>query len=179
MRIADVDFVLVPEWLADAPRKPTDHKRGHDDDHWISRWQRNFATAEWLDTQNGAPADALVAQTAAAERPTIIVTHGRGVDVLLGASETLTAPSIVGAFVVAPAPKEVSPPLPLRFASVIVAAEDHPELPTSEAQQLAKHLGGHFVSAGEAGRIDSASGQGPWPEGLMRLGWFLKQLRVH
>jgi hypothetical protein len=25
--------------------------------------------------------------------------------------------------------------------------------------------------------MDHTSGHGPWPEGLMRLGWFLKQIR--
>ena len=178
MRIADVDFVLVPDWLtnADAP--------GPDQDHWMSRWQRNFATAEWLQPDDEPMAQALAAQLHQVTRPAVIITHGSGVDTLLEARDELTAEIVIGAFVVAPAPTTLSlddttAAAPLAFSSVIVASDDHPELSAQHAQKLADHLGSHFVSAGPAGRIDSASGQGPWPEGLMRLGWFLKQLRKH
>jgi len=184
MRIADVDFVMVPEWLADTTRSKSEQVRAHDDDHWICRWQRNFATAAWLDGSHKAPADALVAQTAERGRPVLIVTHGHGVDVLLAAREALATHSIAGALMVAPKVKATSlpqleKPAALSFPSLVVASDDHPEFTSDEARRLADHLGSHFVSAGPAGRIDSGSGQGPWPEGLMRLGWFLKQLRMH
>ena len=36
--------------------------------------------------------------------------------------------------------------------------------------------GGHIVDAGAIGRLDSTSGHGPWPEGLMRFGAFMARL---
>jgi serine hydrolase len=179
MRIADVDFILIPEWLArPAACDP-------DDNHWISRWHRNFATANWLDDSAETPVRGLLSQAGSKSRPTVIVTHGHGVDVVLEAGTALGACPIVGAFVVAPSP---SPALfssdgaglqAMDFSSVIISPDDHPDFLPVDAQRLANQLGGHFVAAGPTQRIDSASGQGPWPEGLMRLGWFLKQINMH
>jgi predicted alpha/beta hydrolase family esterase len=33
-----------------------------------------------------------------------------------------------------------------------------------------------IVDAGDAGHVNTESGHGPWPEGLMRFAGFLKQL---
>ena len=46
-----------------------------------------------------------------------------------------------------------------------------------EGRRLVEIMGGHYVAAGMSGAMDHTSGHGPWPEGLMRLGWFLKQIR--
>lgn len=179
MRIADVDFILVPEWLA-APDTPPANE-----DHWISRWERNFATASWLDVSAKSPGEALVHQAAKSKRPVVVITHGRGIDVLLDVREALGGLPVIGAFLVAPATSHKLPFLdgkltdPVAFQSLIVASDDHPECPQEEARRLAEALGGHFVAAGSTQRLDAESGQGPWPEGLMRLGWFLKQLRQH
>lgn len=179
MRISDLDFILVPEWLAGPGGG------GPDDQHWISRWQRNIQTAQWLQTGNLDAAGALLAQCQAAERPVVVVTHGRAVEVLVDAAEAIREAPVIGAFIVAPAPGQApsATALPgavqLAFPSVVVAPDDHPELTAEAAQDLSRRLGSHYVAAGAAGRLDSASGQGPWPEGLMRLGWFLKQLSAH
>ncbi|MFY0614816.1 MAG: alpha/beta hydrolase [Hyphomicrobiaceae bacterium] len=179
MRIADLDFILVPEWLArDGGRQP-------DSDHWISRWQRNIKSASWLKTHNVSAREALLDQCVANRRPTIIITHGHGVDVLLDIGPDLADTPAAGAFIVAPAPRSgdldaaAAGALPLPVPSVIVAPDDHPDISTDVAQSLSDALGGHFVAAGLAGRLDSSTGQGPWPEGLMRLGWFLKRLSAH
>ena len=179
MRITDLDFILVPEWLAhpgtDAP----------DSDHWISRWQRNIRSANWLDAQEATPSQALLTQCANNARPTIVVTHGIGVNVLLDSRDRLGQTPVAGAFIVAPVPARSSletavedAPL-FDFPSVVIASDDHPELSEDAARQLSSRLGSHFVAAGPSGRLDAASGQGPWPEGLMRLGWFLKRLSAH
>lgn len=179
MRIADIDFILIPEWLAGPNRSEPD------DDHWMSRWQRNISTASWLNAQDlNAPA-ALLAQCHAGSRPIVIVTHGQAVEVLLSAAAEMKKDPVIGAFIVAPAPRtaalDSSPVETMRlpFPSVIVAPDVHPEFSSVAAQDLARKLGGHYVAAGSAGRLDAASGQGPWPEGLMRLGWFLKRLSAH
>ena len=106
----------------------------------------------------------------------MIVTHGAGVDILLSAGERLGARPVVGALIVAPHPCSPANPMKLGFPVVVIAPANHPEVSPIEALELTEALGGHFVDAGETERLDSSSGHGPWPEGLMRLGWFLKRL---
>jgi predicted alpha/beta hydrolase family esterase len=176
MRVADVDLILIPGWLAGGAQLP-------DADHWISRWERNLATARWLESAEGAPVDALFSQTTDNRRPIIIVTHGSGVEVLLGAGEALGARPVIGAFVVAPvvrqrAVKHIAPSaMPLAFPCVGIVPENNPGFSITEGRRLIEDMGGHFVAAGHTGAMDHTSGHGPWPEGLMRLGWFLKQIR--
>ena len=189
MRIAETDFILIPEWLTQSSSqqtgKPQHGTSSPDEDHWISRWQRSIASASWLETSQGSPADALVTQCAALNRPVVIVTHGHGIQVLLAATSDLAKTPIAGAFIVAPSGQEerlanaASASQPLPYPSVIVAPDDHPVLPSEAAERLAQNLGGHYVAAGAAGRLDAQSGHGPWPDGLMRLGWFLKRLGAH
>ena len=175
MRIADLDFILIPEWLAGQ------HPAEPDPDHWMSRWQRNIATANWLDAQALPPAAGLLAQIAQSTRPVVVVTHGHAVDVLLSVTTEIADQPVIGAFIVAPAPRQAAYDAgpELSFSSLIVAPDDHPDFAADAAQQLSQRLGSHFVAAGRAGRLDTASGQGPWPEGLMRLGGFLKRLSSH
>lgn len=189
MRIADTDFILVPDWVV----RPISVQP--EDDHWISRWHRNLATARWIGREErpddegcavfadaGAAAAALIRQIEGRTRPVIVVTHGRGVDVLLAAVSTAEFEwNAAGAFVVAPTVPQLdySGPVSLGEGAVVIASDDHPEVPQSVARDIAAKLGGSFVSAGSSGRIDAQSGQGPWPEGLMQLGAFLKRLTRH
>ena len=180
MRITDLDFILIPEWLAG----PTAAQP--DDDHWISRWERNLSTARWLDGSSGEAGVRLINQIDnGTSRPVMIVTHGGGVDALLAAREGLGGRAVAGAFIVAPTPDlartDMTDPKRLRLPcpSVLIASDDHPQFGPSDAEALAGALGSFFVPAGPAGRLDSSSGQGPWPEGLLRLGWFLKRLTKH
>lgn len=184
MRIADTDFILIPGWLADEAA-PQPRHASTDDDHWISRWQRSIASAQWLKRDPQPASDSLVAQTAALVRPTVIVTHGHGIDVLLEACDKLEEGAITGAFIVAPTAagnaiqSSDADALTLRFPSVLIAPDNNPALTVSAAQNLASSLGSHYVSAGTVGQLDAGSGHGPWPEGLMQLGWFLKRLGAH
>lgn len=179
MRIADLDFILIPEWLAGQ------HPAEPDPDHWMSRWQRNIATARWLENTDRDPPANLLAQCAQSARPVVIVTHGQAVDVLLSVTVEIADRPVIGAFIVAPAPRLVTiDSVPgdltaLTFPSILIAPDDHPDFTPKAAQKLSERLGSHYVAAGPAGRLDTASGQGPWPEGLMRLGRFLKRLSAH
>ena len=57
-----------------------------------------------------------------------------------------------------------------------MASRNDPQCPYNDAGELALAWGSTLVDAGDTGHIDTASGHGPWPEGAMRFGWFLKQL---
>ena len=65
---------------------------------------------------------------------------------------------------------------PLPFPSLLVASRSDPYCGYDEAGDMALNWGSTLVDAGDVGHLDAASGHGPWPEGAMRFGWFLKQL---
>ena len=58
----------------------------------------------------------------------------------------------------------------------MVASRTDPWSSHRQSLALASDWGADFIDAGEAGRIDADSGHGPWPDGLLKLGGFLKRL---
>ncbi|MFD0938749.1 RBBP9/YdeN family alpha/beta hydrolase, partial [Methylobacterium trifolii] len=78
-------------------------------------------------------------------------------------------PESVRAF--APIPRD-----PLPFPSLVVASRTDPYCAYERAEDFAYAWGAALVDAGESGHINVASGHGPWPEGLMRLAGFMKNL---
>ena len=71
----------------------------------------------------------------------------------------------------APIPRD-----PLPFPSVLVASRTDPHCDYDKAEDIAYAWGSAIVDAGDAGHLNTDSGHGPWPEGLMRFAGFLKQL---
>ncbi len=54
-----------------------------------------------------------------------------------------------------------------------------PPIPTGhrdEAKELAEAWGAELVDAGDSGHLNSESGHGPWPDGLLRFAGFLMGL---
>ena len=180
MKTSDVDLLLCVEGRA----------VGHD--HWTSRWARNLRTGRLVDitAASGAagnghatPLQAALADTA---RPVVLVGYHLGVASIVTAAEQLAAEQVKGAFFVAPADLSLScceshdagtlSNAPLPFPSLLVASRSDPRCSFEKASDMALAWGSHLVDAGDVGQIDPSSGHGPWPEGLMRLGWFLKRL---
>lgn len=177
MRTADLDILIVPAWARLDP------------DHWQARWARNLKTARLVPVgAAGAEATtaAIVAAVRTATRPVALVGHGDGVASIIAAASDLDAARIAGAFLVAPrsvrAMREdgtdaaLLPLAPLAFASMLLASSTNPDCTMDEARELALAWGSRLSEAGDAGRIDVASGHGPWPDGLLRFGVFLKGL---
>jgi len=61
------------------------------------------------------------------------------------------------------------PLLRLPFPSIVVASSNDPFVTIARAQTFASAWGGEFVTMGEVGHINTASGLGAWPEGLALL----------
>lgn len=182
MRVSDVDLLICVEG------------RPLTDDHWVRRWARNLNTGVLVDIgppggeegrlrTKGKVADAV----AQATRPVLLVGYHSGVAAIAmhGAEG---GESIKGAFLVAPPninlaedseavqPETAITNAPLPFPSLVIASRTDPRCSYDKASELALAWGSHLVDAGDAGQLDVSSGHGPWPEGLMRLGWFLKRL---
>ena len=65
---------------------------------------------------------------------------------------------------------------PFTFPSLLVASRNDPYAPFDESEEISYAWGSRLLDAGEAGHLNTDSGHGPWPEGLMSLAGFLKQL---
>ncbi|MDX2289483.1 MAG: alpha/beta hydrolase [Hyphomicrobiaceae bacterium] len=190
MRVADSEILIVPGWSGSGP------------DHWQARWARSLSTArivvqdDWFIPERSAWTARLVEAVERAARPVVFVAHSLGVATVVHAAATLSPDRVAGAFLVAPADVDNAAlwpvtaghtfgassafaPLPttrLPFPAVLVASADDPYCSFVRAGALATHWGASLVSAGPLGHINVASGQGPWPEGLMHLGVFMKGL---
>lgn len=183
MKTADIDILIVPGWTNSGP------------DHWQSRWQRKLPTArrveqvDWETPMLGDWVGRIIEAVAKATRPAVIVAHSCGVSAAVHAAGKLPPGMVEGAFLVAAPDLEANDiwpaagggfaPVPsqaLPFPSVLVASSSDPYCTLPRAREFALAWGSTLIEAGDAGHINTLSGHGPWPEGLMRFGWFLKQL---
>jgi predicted alpha/beta hydrolase family esterase len=64
----------------------------------------------------------------------------------------------------------------LPFPALLISSSDDPYCTAARAKAMAEAWGASFVDAGALGHINTASGHGPWPDGLLRFGSFLRGL---
>jgi hypothetical protein len=183
MRTSDCDILIVPGYTNSGP------------DHWQTRWERQLSTARrveqasWDEPDPDSWAARIVEEVERATRPVVLVAHSLGVVAVALAAPRLDGDRVRGAFLVglpdlddpefpiaiekpfAPIPRD-----PLPFPSVLVASRNDPYCAYDKAEDVAYAWGSAIVDAGESGHINTASGHGPWPEGLMRFAGFLKRL---
>ncbi|MGE0627739.1 MAG: RBBP9/YdeN family alpha/beta hydrolase [Hyphomicrobiaceae bacterium] len=191
MRTADVDILIVPGWA------------GSDDDHWQSRWERNLKTArrvaqgDWLEPDRPSWVERIVEEVGRSERPAMLVAHGLGVAAVLHAAQELDPARVAGTFLVGPMdldaiadwPDEQGrnwrrvagsflpmPMAPLPFPARMIASSEDPYCSSERAEALGAAWGAQVSILAKAGHIDTASGHGPWPEGLLTFGQFLQTL---
>jgi uncharacterized protein len=186
MRISDADILFIPGLGNSGP------------EHWQTRWEQKLSTGRRVEQKDWERPRLIdwtsriaeeVARSGGADRPVVLIAHSLGNLALLHAAPRLALGKIAGAYLITPpsdasieALPEVDPafvPVPMErlpFPSVLVASSSDPYGSLADAQAKAQAWGSVFVDAGEAGHINTASGHGPWPEGLMRLATFLKTL---
>lgn len=182
-RVADVDILMVPGL------------NGSGAEHWQSRWEQRLSTAARVQQTNWNKAElepwveALVGAVDRARQPVVLIGHSLGVPTIIHAASRIPAGDVIGAFLVAPAGDTAIEledaidnsfaPVPrekLPFPTVLVASHDDPYCPFLTAEEYAQAWGAEFVDAGHSGHLNTASGHGPWPEGLMRFAGFLAKL---
>ncbi len=183
MKTSDVDILLCIDGRALTA------------EHWVDRWSRNLKTGRLVDvgrqvaqSVDGDEAARVVRAVGRCGLPVVLVGYHAGVAAVVRAaqSEPRELGRVRGAILVSPpdlrmsaADDETSGVIstaPLPFPSLMIASRSDPRCSFEQASEMALAWGSHLVDAGEAGQIDPSSGHGPWPEGLMRLGWFLKRL---
>ena len=183
MKIAEADILLVP-----------DLGRVSEED-WVSRWAAKMANAELVMPITPEEPDLaewlghLKLAVAGATRPVILVGHGLGCLLIAHAAAGL-GDSVKAAFFVCPAdidaleglPGGVSdgfrpvPRTPLIWPSQAIISRSDPWSGYDLSSALATGWGSKVIDAGDANRINAASGQGPWPEGLTAFALFMKSL---
>ena len=184
MRLAEIDILIVPGWTNAGP------------DHWQSRWLRNMKSARRVEQADwDTPicddwVDRLVEEAGRGRRPTVIVAHSCGVIATIKAGQRLLGSSVVGALLVAP--PDLKPehdiwpatnggftPLPTEafpFPSKLIGSSTDPYCSVERAQELGRAWGSDVSIIADAGHLNTASGHGPWPEGLLTFGLFLKTI---
>jgi predicted alpha/beta hydrolase family esterase len=182
MKVRDADILFLP----DTPSVPLDH--------WQHRWQQKLSTGRSVVPHaHHAPERASWVETVAeavnaAERPVVLIGHGRGIFAAIAALPHITQ-RIAGGFFAAPYdldaetapvssphgwPAHIRSRLP--FPAMLVGSRNDPACTYEAAEKLAAGWGALMLDAGEAGHIDSESGYGPWPEGSMAFAKFLQKL---
>jgi len=191
MRTSEVEILIVPGWSGSGP------------DHWQSRWERSLKTARrieqqhWREPEREAWVGRIVTAVAEAKLPPVLVAHSLGVAAVVHAAAKMPRGLVAGALLVAPADVDNAaqwpltdgetlpaaeagfaplPMEPLPFPALLVASSNDPYCSADRAAELAGAWGATFVDAGEQGHINTASGHGPWPDGLLRFGSFLQGL---
>lgn len=191
MRTSDVEILLVPGWSSSGP------------DHWQTRWERNLKTArrveqeDWFNPDKDKWVGRILEAVAETSGPVVLVGHSLGVAAIIHAAQKLSKGAVAGAFLVAPADVDNAAewpvtqgqtfetsgsgfaPLPMErlpFPSALVGSASDPYCSLERARELAEAWGSTFLDAGDVGHINVASGHGPWPDGLLRFGLFLRQL---
>jgi predicted alpha/beta hydrolase family esterase len=156
-------------------------------DHWQRHWQRErgFRVVEQRDWQTPARADWVARveeEVGASDGPIVLSGHSLGCTTLAWWSAmTRHATRVRGALLVAPSDVEAPTypsgttgfqPMPrarLRFASRVVYSSDDPYVTPTRARAFAADWGSELTLLDKAGHINTASGFGPWPDGLALL----------
>ncbi len=183
MKIAECDVVIVPGLGNSGP------------DHWQSRWQAKFPNARRVllrDWDGGTRLERVKSVIDAVDvciKPVVLVAHSLGIWAVAHAASQLDTAKVRGAFLVGPPDIEdrdfpyaldasyfpVSRQ-PLPFPTLVAASRTDPYGSLDFARALARDWNAQFVDVGESGHINTASGHGPWPEGLMRFAGFMKTI---
>jgi predicted alpha/beta hydrolase family esterase len=187
MRSSEAEILVIPGLGGSGP------------DHWQSRWEakipavRRVVQADWEKPDLTAWRDRIVEEVERAARPVILVAHSLGVLAAVHAAPLLvkgeSSGKVKGGFLVSPPsvkglaeldaldPAFLSlPGKPLPFPALVIASRDDPFSTFADSEDLARALGAELLDAGFSGHINSESGHGPWPEGVMRFAGFLKTL---
>lgn len=182
MKASEAEILMVPGYTNSGPG------------HWQTRWQDKLSTArrveqaEWSKPVREDWTREIADAVNAAAQPVVLVAHSLGVAAAVQAVSRFEKP-VAGAFFVAPPdvanasirPRHLMtfgpyPREPLPFPSVVVASRNDPFCGIDVAEDIAGAWGSLFVDAGEAGHLNTESGHGPWPEGLLVFARFLSRL---
>ena len=158
--------------------------------HWQTLWERKFGAARVRQDNPDRPtppawSDRLQEVIEATPGELLLVGHSTGVlTIVHWAARTGGHERVKGALLVGPTDAEDAdvladfpalaamapvPMAPLPFPALVIASESDPFVNPLRAQAFAGAWEAEFVSAGDQGHINVASGHGDWPDGEVLL----------
>ena len=183
MKISEAEILILPGL------------GGGNEDYWYSRWETKLKSAkrvkqaDWNVPDFEAWTQQVTIAVEQAEKPVVLVAHSLGVMLAVHASPRFPHQKVAGGYFVAPPDMSTlvedypetakfapAPTSPLSYPSVLVASTNDPYCAFEVAEDLSYAWGSKFENAGESGHINSQSGQGPWPEGLLSFANFMSTL---
>jgi uncharacterized protein len=187
MKSSETDILIIPGYEGAGPI------------HWQRRMVGKLSTArivdqpDWLHASLSLAVAHVVQSVSEAQRPVVFVAHSLGNLLVAQSVPALASAGLVervkGAYLVAaPAARGLAelvavdpafaniPRDPLPFPSVLVASSNDPFATLEEAADISAAWGSKLIEAGAQGHINTASGHGPWPEGMMSFAGFLSRL---
>ncbi|WP_412057898.1 RBBP9/YdeN family alpha/beta hydrolase [Bartonella sp. DGB2] len=196
MKANQLDILIIPGYQG----SDADHWQSR----WQAKLStaKRVEQADWDKPQRDIWVKTLQQTIQSAHRPILLIGHSLGVATIIhmlakqfeSASSSVAnsfskVPNIKGLFLVAPPDLDnplLEPTLLRNFGayprqrlavpSVLIASQNDPYCTFKAAQNLGKAWGSLVLDAGESGHINSESGHGPWPEGLLILSQFLARL---
>lgn len=168
---------------------------GGGSDYWYARWASKLKTANLVEQADWDRPDfndwqnRIVSAVEQAANPVVIIAHSLGVIAAVHAAPHFPHQKVAGGYLVAPPDMGAlvaqypetrdfnpAPSAPLKFPTILIASTNDPHCTYETAEDLSFSWGAKFESAGESGHINAASGQGPWPEGLLSFANFMSRL---
>lgn len=182
--IDDFDILILPGWQGSGP------------DHWQTHWQaafpgmRRVGQDDWESPVYAAWSRRLTEVVAQCGRPTILVAHSLGNQLVARWAQEADTKKIAGALLVAPSDIERfidTPGYPVRgfdpivlgrlpFPALVLASRDDDRVSPERARAFAKAWGARFADVGALGHIGSAAKLGVWPQGLVLFGQLIESL---
>jgi predicted alpha/beta hydrolase family esterase len=184
MRIAEADILILPGLGNSGPG------------HWQRRWGERFSTArfveqgEWERPRLGEWVATIEREIMMSTRPVVLIAHSLAVSAVVHTAQRLKDTKVRGAFLVSPPDHEGDeipieaksfgnvPRDPLPFPSILVVSTNDPLCSVDSAVDMATCWGSELHFAGNSGHINTASGHGPWPEGLLMFTRLMQRLRA-
>jgi uncharacterized protein len=187
MKSSETDILIIPGYEGAGPV------------HWQTRMAGKLSTArivdqpDWLHSSRDIAVAQIVGAVSTALRPVVFVAHSLGIILVAQSIPALRSAGVLdrvrGAYLVsAPAARSLSalaavdplfadiPRDLLPFPSTLVASSNDPFASLEEAADISAAWGSKLIEAGEQGHINTDSGHGPWPEGMMSFAGFLSRL---
>ena len=184
MKLADADILILPGLGNSGPG------------HWQRRWAERFSTAriveqdDWDRPELEPWVRTIEREIMRSTRPVVLVAHSLAVSAVAHAAQYLRDTKVRGAFLVS-APDHEGPAIPpeaqafapvprdpLPFPSMLIASTNDDLCSVERAAEFAASWGSDLHLAGAAGHINTASGHGPWPEGLVMFTRLMQRLKV-
>lgn len=183
MKTSQADILIVPGLGGGGPG------------YWYERWGKKLRTANRVEQDNWDNPDfndwqnRIVAAVEQAKQPVVLIAHSLGVISCVHAATRFPHQKVAGGYFVAPQDIDAIssimpavkafgdvPTAPLDFPSIVVASSNDPYCAYEKAEDMSFAWGSKFETAGDSGHINDASGQGPWPEGLLSFANFMARL---